>query len=486
MLMLASTRNQSWLVWFLRGLLITGFIILLVRLAELQIVKGSYYRDISEENRIQHIPIPAERGKIYARGGEILEGPEFAHVTGFVAEASKDEIGKIDPECPEKGVRKLGQFVGRGGINEKYNCILTGADGEELVEVNTKGVKIRTLGIKTPISGNDVHTTINYELQLKAVKAMGNKKGAVVATDKQGEVLVFYSSPSFDPRNIKDYLKDKNLPFFNRVIGGLFHPGSTFKPITAISALEEGVIDKEFRMRDEGKITVKTLYGEFTYNNWYFTQYGKTEGEIDLVRALARSTDTFFYKIGEMVGPNALADYSHRFGLDTLTGIDIPGEVKGLVPTPEWKKKVKNEDWFLGNTYHMAIGQGDLAVTPIALNQAILAVATGKLCRPHLTGEASCKDMALKKENLEIVKEGMRQACQPGGTGYPFFDYPGVVYCKTGTAEVGEKGLTHAWFTLFSDDIVLTVLVEEGGEGSRVAGPIAREIMNFYLLQKNP
>ena len=463
-----------------------GFLVLAARLFELQVIKGAYYRTISEENRIRHIPILAERGKIYARGGEVLEGRAFAHITGFVSETNENEVGKIDPACPDKGPMRLKQLVSRGGLNEKYNCVLTGVDGAELVEVDTTGNKVRTLGIKKPVRGQDIRTTIDYGLQLKAAGILGQKKGAIVATDTNGEVLVFYSGPTFDPMNIEKDLENKDLPFFDRAIGGTFHPGSVFKPVIAISALEEGKIDERYKFKDEGAITIKTLYGDFSYSNWYFTQYGRTEGEVDLIRAIARSTDTFFYTIGEMVGPEKIAEYANKFGLDKKTEIDIPGEIEGLVPTPEWKKKVKNENWFLGNTYHLSIGQGDVAVTPIGLNQAISGVAPGNFCRPYFVGEKKCKNLNLKEENLELVKEGMRKVCQGGGTGYTFFNYPEEVFCKTGTAEVGLDGDTHAWFTLFSDDIVLTVLVERGGEGSKVAGPIAREIMDYVYLRKNP
>jgi penicillin-binding protein 2 len=244
---------------------------------------------------------------------------------------------------------------------------------------------------------------------------------------------------------------------------------------------------------DEGQITIKTLYGDFTYNNWYFTQYGGREGQIDLTRALARSTDTFFYTIGELVGPEKIAEFAHKFSLDEKTGIDLPGEVVGLIPTPEWKKKVKNEDWFLGNTYHLSIGQGDVAITPIELNMMTQAIATdGEYCKPTLSSEAKgdCRSIDIEKENFDLVKEGMKEACAAGGTGYTFFDFVPVVGCKTGTAEVGVGDDTHAWFTLFSPferpEIVVTVLVEKGGEGSKVAGPIARSIMNRWNLQNNP
>ncbi len=495
---LATSHRDSWLPWFLRGILIFGFLIIIARLIEIQVIKGDYFRALSEENRIRRIPIRAARGTIFARGGETLVGnssikkrdyklgPEFAHVSGYLGEVTADEAGKVDPSCPEKGPKKPSETVGRGGLEEQYNCILSGVDGEELIEVDTSGKKIRTLGKKDPIPGSNLKTTIDFSLQEKVAEALGDKKGAALAIDPLGEVLALYSSPSFDPEKVASVLKDPDLPLFNRAIGGMFHPGSIFKPVVAAGALATGAIDANFLFTDPGVITVN----KFSYTNWYFSQYGKTEGTIDLTRAITRSTDTFFYKVGEMMGPEAIADWAHKFGLGEITGIDIPGEVSGLVPTPEWKKKVKGESWFLGNTYHFSIGQGDIAVSPIQITSAIAGVASGgQLCRPHLIiGDSQCKKINIKKENLELIKRGMIGACTPGGTGFTFFDFKPQVACKTGTAETSLEGPPHAWFVVFapvdSPEIVMTVLVEKGGEGSKVAGPIARQILDYWVTKR--
>jgi penicillin-binding protein 2 len=507
-----GVRNDSWLSWFLRGILILGFLVLLGRLAELQLIKGGYYRSLAEENRIKRIPIPAPRGQILARGGEILVGnnaegqrdyrlgPGLAHVSGYIGQVSENEVGKVDPDCPDKGPRRLGSFTGRTGLEEKYNCLLAGTDGEELIEVDTKGKKIRTLGKKDPILGQDIITSIDFSIQKKIYEIFGSKKGAVIITDPRGEVLALFSSPSFDPnllvkntdsKTINSLLENSDLPFFNRAIGGNFHPGSIFKPVVALAALEGGKINKSYIFDDPGVIKVNI----YSYYNWYFTQYGRTEGKIDLVRAIARSTDTFFYTIGEMVGAKEIGNWAHKLSYGEITGIDIPGEIAGLVPTPEWKLEVKGEPWFLGNTYHLSIGQGDLAVTPLEVNTAVSVIASdGLLCRPKIfkdeTNINNCKDLKIKKENLELIKKGMIAACSPGGTGFTFFDFTPQVACKTGTAEIYEDGKTHAWFTVFAPadypEIVATVLVEGGGEGSKVAGPIAREILDYWFERKNP
>jgi len=533
---LAKPVEQSWLSWFAKGLLALTFIVIIGRLFELQIIKGGYFRSLAEENRVRKIPIMAPRGKVLARGGEeiisnkevknqgidetnlvdfITEweriyslGSALAHVTGYLGEVNEKEVGKVNPGCLEKGPYRLGSLIGRGGLEEYYECTLRGIDGEELVEVDTFGQKVRVLGRRKPVPGEDIQTTIDYNLQKKVVEVMGseikvgkervipaNKLGAVVATDTRGEVLAFYSSPSFDPnlfmdksensqKTLANLLQDKKLPFFNRVISGSYHPGSLFKIVTATAALEEGKINEDFRYTDMGFISV----GDFSYKNWYFTQYGGVEGEIDLVKAIARSTDTFFYKLGELVGAESLASWAKKLGLGKKVGIDLPSEKEGLVPTPDWKEKTKGERWFLGNTYHMAIGQGDVEVTPLQANMLTLFIASkGLLCKAHLikTNEGECTELKVKKETFDLVKEGMVGACSPGGTAFPFFDFKPQVACKTGTAETGTKENSHAWFTVFAPvdepKIVVTVFVENGGEGSYVAAPIAKEILKYYF-----
>jgi penicillin-binding protein 2 len=531
---LISSKNQSWLSWFFRGLLVLAAFILLGRLAELQIIKGSYFRNLAEGNHIRRVPISAPRGRILARGGEELVGnkevmltvqfnpeggfekteaqdstPEeevitewlrnydlgekFAHVSGYLSEVNEDEVGKVDPNCEDKGARKLGSWIGRSGLESQYDCLLRGVDGEELLEVDSKGRKVRLLGKKDPIPGQDLRTTIDIGLQKVISSRMMNKKGAIIATDGKGEILAIYSSPTFDPnlfvdpkRNsdkLNSILEDNNLPLFNRAISGLYHPGSIFKIVTSSAALEEGAIDKDYRYDDQGFIRID----DFTYSNWYFTQYGGTEGSIGLVKAIARSTDTFFYKVGELTGVDNLVKWGQKFGLGAKTGVDLPGETPGLLPSPSWKKAVKGERWFLGNTYHMAIGQGDVSLNPLQGNVITSVVANGgKLCTPHLqTGPSSCTDLGIKSGNLDLIEEGMIGACSTGGTAYPFFDFSPQVACKTGTAETGNEDLTHAWFTVFAPaedpEIVLTIIIENGGEGSKEAAPIAREILDYWF-----
>ena len=351
---------------------------------------------------------------------------------------------------------------------------------------------VRELGHQEPEAGTDIKLTIDAGLQQVGFAAMDGKKGAVVVSNpKTGEILAMASSPAFDPGHVQ-----ANSEFFNRAIGGIYPPGSTFKMVTTVAALESGKAGRSFTYNDTGSINV----GRFAYTNWFFTQYGRTEGEVGWEKALARSVDTFFYKVGELTGPETLAMWAEKFGMGTKTGIDLPGEVAGLIPTPDWKWKTKNEQWFLGNTYHMAIGQGDVLVTPLQVNlMTNVIAANGKKCAPYLNEQMSkCVNVQISPEVLDIVRRGMIGACSEGGTAFPFFDwnqqmpngksqYPKVA-CKTGTAEYvqnsGRIG-SHAWFTVFAPaedpTISVTVLVEGGGEGSRAAAPIARKILAKYF-----
>jgi penicillin-binding protein 2 len=528
-------------------LLLAVFFAFLLRLYQLQVVEGKKNRFLAESNRISRLKIEAPRGLLLDRNGEILAanepvyrlkpkffegkaeviareealrlqaegkdgelqlnlarrcagGSAFGHLLGYLGEVSEDELK--EKKLDLKGYSQ-GDLIGRVGLEAGYEGLLRGREGSELVEVDTQGKIIRRMGRILPTAGKTLTLAIDKELQEKTVKLMSGRKGSVVATNPQtGEVRLFYSSPSFDPNlfsstaNNDEVLKlindETDRPLLNRVIGGLFPPGSTFKIVTAIAALEEGKITPQTQITDSGVIKI----GDFEYRNWYFTNFGKTEGEVNLTRALARSVDTYFYKVGEAVGIDKLNFWAEKFGVKKKTGIDLPGELPGFMANPEWKEKTKGEPWFLGNTYHIAIGQGDLALTPLLVNQITSAVASGgKICQPRMLKlgaentlyEANCQEMAVKDEFWAAVKKGMVAACAEGGTGTPFFGFTPRVACKTGTAETGDSKTSHAWFTAFAPldnpEIALTVLVEKGGEGSTVAAPIAKEILKEYFKE---
>lgn len=524
--------------------LIFSFLLLFGRIFQLTVVQGERHRQLSEGQRVRLKKLPAPRGIIFDRNGkplvrnvpvykrcsqatshcslitreeaielgvqgkdaelEIGVGRQYlyseamAHLLGYLGEVSPDEISvpseNFSDFCDsgKHSGYKLGDLVGRTGIEQQYDCLLRGKDGGELLEVDTHGVTVRKIGQREPVIGHDLTLSIDSDLQKVAFQALAGRRGAVVASHPQtGEILVLVSSPSFNPQDPSLVLTDPEEPLFNRAISGAYPPGSTYKIVTAAAGLEEGKINSQTEIEDPGEIVI----GQYRYANWYFTQYGKTEGVIDLVRAIKRSTDTFFYKVGEFVGATKLVEWGKAFGLGRVLGIDIPGEISGFLPDPT------KGDWFLGNTYHLAIGQGNLGLTPLQVNTMTSTIASGgKLCQPKLlqspttdSQALNCQDLKLRPETIKLISEGMQEACSPGGTAFPLFDFSPQVACKTGTAEFGDpKGRTHAWLTAFvlpdealakagAGPIVVTALVEAGGEGSSIAAPIVKKVLEEYF-----
>lgn len=541
--------NRFFLLYFI---LFFGIGILAVKLFQLTIIEGEKYQKLSAENRIREETITAPRGIIYDRdnlplvrnipvfktfdgsyffernsslgkydyieltGREYPYANIFAHVLGYTGEVAQEEI----KDATGKAVYQAGDIIGKLGIEQSFDSLLRGKDGKEVYEVDALGKVVRSLGRFEPIRGQNIKLSLSAKLQQIASTELDGKKGAVIANNPlTGEILVLYSAPSFDPNQfIKRYEVDKILsdpgqPLFNRSISGLYPPGSTFKIITAISGLESKAITKETQIEDKGIIKV----GAFSFSNWYFTQYGKTDGMVDIVKAMKRSNDIFFYKLGELTGIETVASWAKKIGIGRRLGIDIAGEEKGLMPDPDWVKKEKGENWYLGNTYNVAIGQGDILATPLQVNAwTNLIASNGKICRPAIAKniKLDCRNLGISKETINLIKEGMKEACSPGGTGWPLFNfkvksdklkvdnnnffetfesttsankYVGIpTACKTGTAEFGDKqNRTHAWFTVFAPvenpEISITVLIEGGGEGSNVAAPIAKKILEGWF-----
>lgn len=555
----SSSENRSVLrIYFFLIVLITGISVLFIRLFSLTLVSGAQYKRLSQENRIREIGLPAPRGIIYDRNkiplvrnipifratdGEIffsrpgnskefftedstreyIYGEQFGNLIGFVSEVDSNDLKKLMTGADLSNLRpfKLKDIIGKMGIEESYDLTLRGRDGMVMHEVDATDKYVRTLGRAEPVTGKSLILNVDLALQTKAAEVLKGKIGAVVASDpNNGEILALYSSPSFDPNKIlkaedlESVFENPDKPLFNRAISGVYPPGSTFKLITAIAGLESRAIAKNTAIEDTGIIKVGDQY---SYANWYFTQYGKTEGQVDLIKAIQRSNDIYFYKAGEKTGITTLAKWAQLMGVGQISGIDIKGEEKGLMPDPNWRRRAKNESWFLGDTYHAAIGQGDVLTTPLQVNIWTNVIANnGQLCKPNLsqTLKESCRQLPIKKENIEIVKEGMKRACREGGTGWPLFNFSVeneklkidnsnfleapvstasavrkvlvTTACKTGTSEYGDlKNRTHAWFTIFAPaadpQISVTVLVEAGGEGSSVAGPIARDLLKTWF-----
>lgn len=567
-------RGGSGLFQFVpKILLFLVFAFIFVRIFNLQVVHGEYYRRLSDENRTRTVLEYAPRGIIYDRNGEALVsnspafkllegdrvewvsrdealsleakgatvsadvqrtyiyGPTFGHVLGYIGKISDREL--LLPEYASYG---LLDFIGKEGLEREYELLLHGVNGKKLYEVDSAGKMVRLLGEQDPIPGKNITTTLDVELQKEAEHSLKDvERGAVVVSDaRTGGILAMYSKPSFDPNlfthNLSyqaqgEYTSLESLlgnreerPLLHRAIAGVYPPGSTYKLVTATAALESAAMKADTEVEDTGIHRV----GEFSFGNWYFLEQGRKDEDVNVVKAVARSNDIYFYIASERTGISKIAEWSKEFGLGKRTGVDLPGEVKGLVPGPSWKERVIGEPWYLGDTYNLGIGQGYLLATPLQVNTwASVFAAGGRLMRPHLLKghEEVVRSDFIKSENLELVREGMKQACATGGVAYPFFNFSVnnsklkhdgldfleatgsakvasqaattriVVGCKTGTAETpGEDSDPHAWFTVFAPfynpEVVVTVLVENGGQGSSVAAPIAKEILTEYFENK--
>lgn len=517
------------IIWFIGGTVVS-FGLMLTRLTHLQAIEGETFVNLVDANRFYTIVMPKERGGITDRYGQPLVfnqplyykqkkpdqlysdqvmidrsealqlmtqpgnqvtmemtrtyplGAAGSQILGYTGPVTADDMA-------EDSSLRTTDSVGKSGLEKKYNSVLQGTSAKEMYEINALGKKTRLVS-KTPgKTGETVATTLDPFLTAVAFKALGEQTGAVVITNAEtGGILALTSSPSYDPNVMSareaDPAKEKerkqkvaelfNHPkqlFFDRAVGGAYPPGSVFKLITALAGMETGAIDTSTVVEDQGVLKV----GEYSYNNWYYSQYGRVEGGISVERALARSNDIFFYKTAEWIGPDKLAGFANTFGLGKKTGIELSGESAGFVPTTGWKEAQQGEKWYLGNTYHFGIGQGDLLVTPVQVAQFTQAIANhGTICQPTVlqASERQCKGLGFGDDHLQTVVSGMVDACSPGGTAFPFFEwnrthlvadakgYPaleqGVVGCKTGTAEFGAtmgngKKKTHGWFTMVVD-----------------------------------
>lgn len=441
------------------------------------------------------------------------QGQVFFHLLGYVSPVSGDDLNT-------RPFLKITDKVGRIGVEKTFDDYLRGVDGGQIYEANARGKLLRKVREVAPSAGNTVVLNVDENLQVAAFDALsaGIKKskataGVVVASDPlTGKILAMVSLPAVDPNLFSSptsgtqYQKleaDPSKPFFNRVTSATFPPGSVFKIVMASAALQQNIVTEKTLIEGPGSISV----GAFSFGDWKPDGHGN----LTIAGAIQESCDTCFYTVGGGYGNQAglgqeqIARFSKLFGLGSPLGIDIPGEVGGLVPDADWKKKARGETWYIGDTYHYSIGQGFLLSTPLQINFATSVVANGgTLYKPYVVSQikdASGKIVRsyeptvirsgfIDKKYLEVVKEGMVAALKPGGTAFPFYDFNplagGPAAGKTGTAETG-KGTTHAWFTIFAPaenpKIALTVMLEEGGQGSYDAAPIARQILDQYFGQ---
>ncbi len=427
-----------------------------------------------------------------------LGGQEFSHLLGY--------LGKVSKEEQEMGY-SLSDEIGKTGLEKYYQNELAGKKGKRMIE--PKGKEEYITAIEPAVDGKSLVLTIDFELQKKFafslekwIKFSGAKKGAgVILSPKNGEILAMVSFPFFDNNlfsfgiSAKDFEKiasDPLKPLFNRAISGEYPPGSTIKPVIALAALEEGIIDEKTTIMSTGGIKV---------GKWFFSDWKKQgHGQTNLKKALAESVNTFFYLVAggsenfSGLGIEKILFYLKMFGLGEKTGIDLPYEKKGFLPSEEWKKKTKNEDWFIGDTYNLSIGHGEIKVTPLQMAILTAGIASdGKIFKPKIVKKIlkenetdnlkeSFSILPIKKENFKLVKEGLREAVI-SGTARRLKDLSISVAGKTGTVEVkGAK--PHSWFTCFAPydqpEIVIVVIIENGGEGSGPALSVAKEVLEWW------
>ncbi len=434
--------------------------------------------------------------------------PAFSHLLGYV--------GKISAEEYEANQNYLfNDNIGKTGLEKYYETELRGRHGYKQIEVDAFGREKKIISENSFVAGSDLILAIDADLQNKAYEAMKSrlgesKVGAVIISNPQnGEILALVDYPSYDnnlfslgisQKDYADLLADGRKPLLARSIAGEYPSGSTIKPVMASAGLQEKIIDRNTSVNSVGGI----WYDE----KWFFPDWkAGGHGATNVTKAIAWSVNTFFYYLGggygnfKGLGLDLMVKYFKLFGLGEKTGIDLPGEKTGFVPTKDWKENVRNEPWYIGDTYHLSIGQGDLLVTPIQVNNYTSAVANGgTLFRLHLVkavvgadgiGQAIVPQIIRQNfvipENINIVRAGMRETITIGSA-QGLGSLPVAVAGKTGTAQWSSVKANHAWFTGFAPyenpTFAITVLVEEGGEGSSIAVPIAGEIMDYWFGRK--
>jgi penicillin-binding protein 2 len=507
-LIINMTENKSFV---LTGtILILLFAVAFSRVFFLTVFMGGHFSGLALGNMVKMESNAAKRGVISDKNGKQLaiNIENQGKVVRFypVGEVTAGVVGYIGASSEQGTTPEI--LVGRAGLESEYQSRLAGTPGETLVEETAQGVKRTEIVRREPIPGDNLVTNMDLSVQQTSFSALKNalitngKSGAVVVATVDGKVLALVSAPSYDNnlfiadgkrsdfggefKDVADLLSNTDKkPLYNRALSGDFAPGSVFKLVPALAALEEKKITRSSLFDDSGEIVI----GAYSYSNWLLDKYGQTEGQISVVKAIARSNDIFFYRTGEALGVDNLVKWSQKLGLGERTGIDLPGESAGFVPTPYWREKTFGEKWFLGNTFHFAIGQGDVMTTPLQINRMTAAAVSGLKCPPRLVGTATCMDLKINEANKKTILDGMMAACSPGGTAYPLYEYGGKIYCKTGTAQKGgENTQPNAWLSMvipvgssIKDWVVVTVLVEEGGEGSSVAAPVAKELVPLFL-----
>lgn len=430
-----------------------------------------------------------------------------AHALGYIQELSGEEI--------KNGLyqqRRLGDLIGKTGVEKVYESTLVGTDGEALEIVDSMGRSKGEIAKREPEKGQNIILTLDYTLQEKAEELLEGREGAIVMMDPgTGEILALASYPTFDPNKFIDrftpeewfdLINSPEFPLENRAIRGQYAPGSIFKLVIDLGALELGIIDEETTFTCKGEIEI--------YNEPFTCWIEKGHGEMNLIQAIRNSCNIYHYQVAKKMGIDEISRYAKKLGFGAKTGIDLPGEKAGLVPNPQWKREVRKERWQPGETISVGIGQGPLMVTPlqVALYTSIIA-NRGRKVTPHLLNSQSLVGKRLFSEKdavdielstFETVIQGMWEVVNKGGTGWAA-NVKGFDICgKTGSTQListekdkekkveeeeeEEEAKTHSWFTGFAPrdnpKIVVTVIIEYGGMGGATAAPIARKLFNSY------
>ncbi|HLO87409.1 MAG TPA: penicillin-binding protein 2 [Nostocaceae cyanobacterium] len=424
------------------------------------------------------------------------QGKELAHVLGYTRELTAEQLQKRKSE----GYR-LGDVIGQMGVEKAHEKQLRGEWGGQQVEVDGSGRPLRVLGEKQAKAGNDLHLTIDLDLQKAATKALGNRNGAIVALDpRDGSVLAMVSHPTYDPNifskqklSQKDWesVQGSEHPLVNRALSA-FPPASTFKIVTTTAGLESGKFSPSTILQTYGSLNIGgTRFGEWNHAGF---------GPLGFVGAMQWSSDTFFYQVGRRVGGPTLIEWTRKYGFGQKTGFEFTSEeAKGLVPDEVWKQKVFKRDWTVGDTINMSIGQGALQTTPLQVAVMFAVPANGGYrVQPHLLKDNQDAkkwrtSLNMKPETIKVLREGLRKVITEGTA--KALNKPSIppMAGKTGTAEAWKQGVkqNHAWFGGYApadkpEILVVAFAEHSGGGGGSVAGPMVLEIMEGYFQRKYP
>lgn len=473
-------------------------------------------RVVSQRYRLPGVDVKARLLRDYPQGASA------AHVVGYIGRINERDVERIE-EADETANYRGSLYIGKAGLEQSYERELHGTTGVEQVEVNAGGRAVRALSSTSAKPGNDLELTLDIGLQKIAEAAFGGRRGALVAIEPAtGGVLALASMPTYDPNLFVDGISTQDWkalndspdhPMLHRAVYSAYPPGSTFKPFMALAGLELGKITADKEIADPG-------YFVFGGHRFMDDKIGG-HGMVDLHKSIVVSCNTYYYQLAADLGIDAIAGFMAPFGFGERTGIDLPGEATGVLPSQEWKqrrfRKPEQQRWYAGETISVGIGQGYNAYTPLQLANALAALVNeGKLFRPHVvkyvidsqTGERRAvepepiRQIPLQAAHLKAVLDGMVDVNKTGTGKSVFKDAPYSVGGKTGTAQVyslrgqrydkdkvRERLRDHSWFIAYAPaenpQIALAVLVENGGFGAKSAAPIARQVLDYYLVDRH-